>query len=162
MKELLQPGATPPTPPLSKPINEQAEQNMALLQLTIQHKFQTERGLSAGKEALIHSSASNISDGNLRLARLGEAAMKTSIIERLYLQGRATGENVASALDNLTINNLARISKEKGVDKLLVVGGPKPAVSDKMAAHLLQAICGAVYLDVGLDGLKSFMEQQGL
>jgi hypothetical protein len=67
-------------PPLAKEIFDQSEQNLAFLQTTIGYWFHTEKGREAARESIIHSSASNISDGNLRLARLGEAVMKTSLI----------------------------------------------------------------------------------
>ncbi|KAH8918085.1 hypothetical protein BT69DRAFT_1338520 [Atractiella rhizophila] len=147
---------------LEPSVMEKLAHNITLLQVILEYKFQTERGLDCGKEALLHSTATTLPEGNLRLARLGEVAMKTMGLERLYLEGNATGVNVTAQDHKFSIQNLCKISKEFALPSLIIVGNSKPGISDRMSAQVLQATLGAVYIDGRMEALERVMTRLGL
>lgn len=143
-------------------VSRQQDEYLILLETLLDYSFTTKKGVACAKEALTHSTATTLAEGNLRLARLGESVMKTNGLERLYLAGQANGMNVSSLEQKYTINNLSTISKSLDLQSLIITSGSKPSISDRMAAQVLQAVLAAVYVDGRMESLTPILLKNDL
>lgn len=112
--------------------------------------------------AFIHSSYSNEHriESNERLEFLGDAVIEFIITEVLYLEFHGK-EGDMSKIRSLIVSEkpLAEATTKLKLDKFLIKGVGESKNTTKSSAilcDLFEAVCGAVYLDGGLDSVKAF------
>lgn len=112
--------------------------------------------------AFIHSSYSNEHrvESNERLEFLGDAVIEFIITEILYLEFHGR-EGDMSKIRSLIVSEkpLAEATSKLGLDKFLIkgVGESKNTTrSNAILCDLFEAVCGALYLDGGLEAVKAF------
>ncbi len=128
----------------------------------IGYKFSSKKYLQT---AFIHSSFSNEHrvESNEKLEFLGDAVIEFIITEILYLQFRGK-EGDMSKIRSMIVSEkpLAEAITRLGLDKFLLkgVGESKNTTESKaVKCDLFEAICGAIYLDGGIDETRKFFER---
>ena len=127
----------------------------------IGYKFKSKKYLQT---AFIHSSFSNEHrvESNERLEFLGDAVIEFIITEILYLQFRGKEGDMSKIRAMLVSEKpLAEAIERLGLDKYLLKGvGESKNTNDSKAVKcdLFEAICGAIYLDGGMDEARNFFE----
>jgi ribonuclease-3 len=136
------------------------EETLQQIEQIIGYKFSNRNILS---KAFAHSSA--VDDrlfSNERLEFLGDAVLAAVICRTLferfpgYLEGDLT--KIKSML--VSRRTCARITKRLGLHKFLKVGkgmASSRALTNSLAASLLEAIIAAIYIDSGFDAASSFI-----
>lgn len=132
------------------PLLEQCQQSFG-------HRF---RSVPLLKAALVHASgADHRLASNERLEFLGDAILGAVICSLLYdrypdyLEGDLT--RVKSAV--VSRRTCARISRELGLDRFLVLGkgmGPADSAPESVLADMFESLVAAVYLDAGFDAAR--------
>lgn len=123
------------------------------------YKFKSKKLLQT---ALTHSSYSNEHkvESNEKLEFLGDAVIEFIITEILYKEfDGKEGELSKIRASVVSEKPLAEAVTKFGLDKFLVkgVGESRNATSSNATkCDLFEAICGAIYLDAGLDETKKF------
>lgn len=118
--------------------------------------------------ALTHSSRANESsgrpgDGNERLEFLGDAVLELVMSEYLYerLPESPEGELIKTRSYIVCESSLAGICKGIGLNELLMLGKGAAqsgsAKRDSIAADLMEAVIGAVYLDGGQEAARDLI-----
>lgn len=127
----------------------------------ISYKFKKKKYLQT---AFIHSSYSNEHrvESNERLEFLGDAVIEFIITEILYLQFQGR-EGDMSKIRAMVVSEkpLAETIDRLGLSKYLVkgVGESKNTTESKaVKCDLFEAICGAIYLDGGIESVKEFFQ----
>ena len=135
--------------------------NIAEIEKIIGYKFKSKRFIQT---AFIHSSYSNEHriESNERLEFLGDAVIEFIITEILYreFQGK---EGDMSKIRSMIVSErpLADAIEKLKLDTFLLkgVGESKNKLESKaMKCDLFEAICGAIYLDGGIENTKKFFE----
>ncbi len=127
----------------------------------IGYKFKNKNLL---RTALTHSSYSNEHrvESNERLEFLGDAVIEFIITEILYLEFRgAEGDMSKMRASVVSEKPLAEAVTNLGLDKYLIkgVGESKNTTESKaIKCDLFEAISGAIYLDGGMEEVKSFFQ----
>ena len=116
------------------------------------------------KTALTHSSYSNEhkeANNYERLEFLGDAVLELVISEYFYLNtDYKEGEMTKHRASYVCENALATYAKKIGLDKEILVGvGQKNNVNDTIIADTFEAVIGAIYLDLGFDVAKDYIER---
>ena len=114
-------------------------------------------------KALTHSST--VSDrllSNERLEFLGDAILALVICQVLFERFTGHLEGDLTKMKSMLVSReaCARISRQMGLQKFLKVGKgmtANRALSGSLAAGVLEAIVGAIYIDGGLDAARSFI-----
>lgn len=127
----------------------------------IGYKFKNKKYLQT---AFIHSSYSNEHgvESNEKLEFLGDAVIEFIITEILYLQFKGR-EGDMSKIRSMIVSEKPLA---EAVDKLLLskylvkgVGESKNTTESKaVKCDLFEAICGAIYLDGGIDSVRKFFQ----
>lgn len=127
----------------------------------IGYKFKSKKYLQT---AFVHSSYSNEHhvESNERLEFLGDAVIEFIITEILYLQFRGR-EGDMSKIRSMLVSEkpLSEAISKLGLDKFLLkgVGESRNTIESKaVKCDLFEAICGAIYLDGGIDETRKFFE----
>ena len=113
--------------------------------------------------ALCHSSFAheNKLESNERLEFLGDSVLGLVVSEKLFFDAKRAPEGKLSQMRSRIVSEepLAEIAKQKGFDKLLLlgVGESKNEPTRSMIADEMEAIIGAIYLDKGLEMAKEFV-----
>jgi ribonuclease-3 len=113
--------------------------------------------------ALTHSST--VSDrllSNERLEFLGDAILALVICQVLFERFTGHLEGDLTKMKSMLVSReaCARISRQMGLQKFLKVGKgmtANRALSGSLAAGVLEAVVGAIYIDGGLDAARSFI-----
>ncbi|MDD1746676.1 MAG: hypothetical protein LUQ16_02830 [Methanomassiliicoccales archaeon] len=96
-----------------------------------------------------------------RLEFLGDRVLELCVVDWLYQNRPSADEGeLSKELDwRVDETNLARVDKALRVRKALRLGPSLglDEVSDKMVADAVEALLGAIYLDVGLDAAQRFV-----
>ncbi|KAG9680772.1 hypothetical protein KCU95_g15282, partial [Aureobasidium melanogenum] len=104
-------------------------------------------------------------DGNKRLAIVGDTAMALAIARPWYEKDDTLGDWDSKRQRLLSNNNLARIAHETGFVECMVVNPRNPVqASTKLAANLVEAVIGAVWIDSNesIVAVRQAMEALGL
>ncbi|THX87720.1 hypothetical protein D6D05_02025 [Aureobasidium pullulans] len=104
-------------------------------------------------------------DGNKRLAIVGDAAMASAIAGPWYEQDDTLGAWDTKRQRLLSNANLARVAHETDLVGCMVVNPRNPVqASTKLAANLVEAVIGAVWLDSdeSMSAVRQVMETLGL
>ena len=113
--------------------------------------------------ALTHSSFSNEHKvlNYERLEFLGDAVLQLITSEYFYLNTELTeGEMSKLRASYVCEQALAEYSKKIGIDQNIKVGhGQEKDLNDTIIADCFESVLGAIYLDLGLDVAKSFVNQ---
>jgi ribonuclease-3 len=135
----------------------EADPLLDLCQQTFGHRF---GNIAILRAALVHASgADNRLASNERLEFLGDAILGAVICSLLfdrypdYLEGDLT--RVKSAV--VSRRTCARISRELGLDRFLVLGkgmGPADSAPESVLADMYESLVAAVYLDAGFDAAR--------
>ena len=132
-----------------------------MIENIIGYKFQDKKLLQT---ALTHSSYSNEHnvESNERLEFLGDAVIEFIISEILYREFSGNeGELSKIRAQVVSEKPLAEAVTKFGLDKYLLrgVGESKNTTESKaVRCDLYEAICGAIYLDGGIDETKKFFD----
>lgn len=127
----------------------------------IGYKFKNKKYLQT---AFIHSSYSNEHrvESNEKLEFLGDAVIEFIVTEILYLQFKGK-EGDMSKIRSMIVSEkpLAEAIDKLGLSNHLVkgVGESKNTPSKAVKCDLFEAICGAIYLDSGIDSTRAFFER---
>ncbi|KEQ73745.1 ribonuclease III, partial [Aureobasidium namibiae CBS 147.97] len=100
-------------------------------------------------------------DGNKRLAIVGDTAMALALARPWYKKDETLGDWDSQRQRLLSNNNLARVARESGLVDCMVVNPRNPVqASTKLAAALVEAIVGAVWIDSdeSIDAVRQVME----
>ncbi len=125
---------------------------------TVPHEFRDPALLEL---ALTHSSAGRERD-NERLEFLGDAALDLVIAEELFRAAGAElpeGEMTERKASVVSRKSLAEAAARIGLDQLVRLG---PGLQERVLprsvlANIYEAVLGAVYLDGGLEAVRSFV-----
>ncbi|KAI9739551.1 MAG: hypothetical protein M1834_006267 [Cirrosporium novae-zelandiae] len=104
-----------------------------------------------------------LAEGNKRLAIVGDAILRSALIETWYINGGAKVE-ADRKLQQIASNiNLNLVGRNKGLDSF-VQGNPSQGrvVAPRTMADTIEAVLGAVYLDGGMIHAKEAMTVLGL
>ena len=133
--------------------------NFSEVEKIIGYKFKTKKFLQT---ALTHSSYSNEHkvESNERLEFLGDAVIEFIITEKLYKEFKGK-EGDLSKVRAMVVSEkpLAEAIDKLGLEKYLVkgVGESRNVTASKaIKCDMFEAICGAIYLDAGIDEVKTF------
>lgn len=117
------------------------------------------------KTALTHSSYSNEHrvESNERLEFLGDAVIEFIITEILYLEFRGR-EGDMSKIRALLVSEkpLSEATQKLKLDQFILKGvgeSKNTTQSQAMLCDLFEAICGAIYIDGGIDEVKKFFNK---
>ena len=128
----------------------------------LSYKFKQRKYLQT---AFIHSSYSNEHrvESNERLEFLGDAVIEFIITEILYLQFQGK-EGDMSKIRSMIVSEkpLSEAIDKLGLGKYLLkgVGESKNTTESKaVKCDLFEAICGAIYLDGGMEKVKEFFQK---
>ncbi len=114
------------------------------------------------EQALTHRSAGSVN--NERLEYLGDAVLGMVIANRLYQRFPQASEGQLSRLRSLLVRRqtLAEIGAEIQLSKYLVMGAGELRAGgqsrDSTLADAVEAILGAVYLELGNDAVESLID----
>ena len=94
---------------------------------------------------------------------LGDAVLKTVLVDLLIKRGCKTREDITNKKKNLeSEEGLVKISRELGIGPLIVLGiGERKQKANEepyVLAETLEAVIGAIYLDGGYDISKTVIE----
>lgn len=133
--------------------------NFSEVEKIIGYKFKTKKLLQT---ALTHSSYSNEHrvESNERLEFLGDAVIEFIITEKLYKEFKGK-EGDLSKVRALVVSEkpLSDAIEKLGLDKHLIKGVGESRNTTKSKAincDMFEAVCGALYLDGGIDVVKQF------
>jgi ribonuclease-3 len=136
------------------------EEVLEQIEQTIDYKFSNRTLLT---KAFTHSSGvDNRLLSNERLEFLGDSVLAVVICQTLferfpgYLEGDLT--KIKSML--VSRRTCARLARGLGLHKLLLVGkgmNSSRALTSSLAAGVLEAIIGAIYIDGGFEAARSFL-----
>lgn len=133
--------------------------NLAEVEKIIGYKFKNKKLLLT---ALTHSSYSNEHrvESNERLEFLGDAVIEFIITETLYKEFKGK-EGDLSKIRAMIVSEkpLADAIDRLSLDKYLIkgVGESRNTTQSKaIKCDMFEAICGAIYLDDGIDSVKNF------
>lgn len=135
------------------------QENIKNVEEIIGYKFKNQKLLL---KALTHSSFSNEHkvESNERLEFLGDAVIEFIITERLYLEFKEKEGDLSKIRAMLVSEKpLAEAIDELGLEKYLLkgIGESKNTVSSKaVKCDMFEAIAGAIYLDGGIENVKTF------
>lgn len=135
--------------------------NIGEIEKILDYKFKNRKYLQT---AFVHSSFSNEHriESNERLEFLGDAVIEFIITEILYLQFRGKEGDMSKIRAMLVSEKpLAEAITRLELDKFLLKGvGESKNTNDSKAVKcdLFEAICGAIYLDGGIDEARKFFE----
>ena len=128
----------------------------------LSYKFKKKKILQT---AFVHSSYSNEHriESNEKLEFLGDAVIEFIITEILYLQFQGK-EGDMSKIRSLVVSEkpLSEAVDRLGLSKYLLkgVGESKNTTESKaVKCDLFEAICGAIYLDGGMENTKQFFQK---
>lgn len=113
--------------------------------------------------ALTHASiAENRLQSNERLEFLGDAILGVLVCDYLYAQYPDLLEGEMTKIKSAVVSRrmCAKITTELGLERLLALGkGMKvrPSLPSSLAAAVLEAVIGAIYLDAGMDRVQAFL-----
>lgn len=121
------------------------------------------------EEALTHASYINENKDkglkdNERLEFLGDAVLDIVISEILFKKFPLKTEGELTLMRSNLVNKktLAKVSREMSLSEFLFLGKGEEKNnarnSEKFQANVLEAIIGAIYLDLGFDKVKFFIE----
>lgn len=115
------------------------------------------------KMALTHSSYSNEHkgmDNYERLEFLGDAVLELATSEYFYLNTNyKEGEMTKHRACFVCENALATYARNIGLDKEILLGeGQKNNLNDTIIADVFEAVVGCIYLDLGFDVAKKFID----
>lgn len=131
-----------------------------LLQQSLGYEFHDLKLLST---ALTHSSYS--SDNNKRLSYLGDAVLRLTLSELLYMKHQHTDQKVLTQSRTHYENNvhLAAVARKLGIDAAMSVsrGARKDGggFSELALAGTLEAVLGAIYLDSDLETARAIVDE---
>lgn len=115
--------------------------------------------------AFVHSSYSNENkiESNERLEFLGDAVIEFIITEILYLEFNGK-EGDMSKIRSMIVSEkpLSEAAERLGLDKYILKGigeSKNLMVSKAVKCDLFEAVCGAIYLDSGIDETRKFFER---
>lgn len=107
--------------------------------------------------------ASVVAGGNMVLAQLGDAVIKVLLVEDRYLGGMIRKGDVQEEVNKyLSGGNLAKLCRQIGLSKLIILGSISQSIGEKMEESLLEAAMGCLYLDGGTRAVKRAMRHIGL
>ncbi|HEX42149.1 MAG TPA: ribonuclease III [Phycisphaerales bacterium] len=113
--------------------------------------------------ALMHSSAvdSRLAS-NERLEFLGDSILAAVVCEQLFRRFRKYLEGSLTKVKSMLVSRTtcAAVCQELGLDRFLVVGKgmtSRRALAGSLAAGMLEAVIGAVYLDGGFEAARAFI-----
>jgi len=136
------------------------EETLRQVEQIIGHKFSDSNLLA---KALTHSSvASERILSNERLEFLGDAILGLVICQVLFERFAGHMEGDLTKMKSMLVSReiCAQISRQLGLQKFLKVGKgmiANRALSGSLAAGVLEAVIGAIYLDGGLDTVQNFI-----
>ena len=125
----------------------------------IGYKFKTKKLLL---RALTHSSYSNEHkvESNERLEFLGDAIIEFIITEKLYKEFKGKEGDLSKTRAMIVSEKpLAEAVDRLGLDKYLIkgVGESRNTTQSKaIKCDMFEAVCGAIYIDGGIDEVKKF------
>ena len=123
-----------------------------------------------------------MADGNLRLALLGDAALKLVLVEHGYEKNASRGKSTIAVLETARCwnklmsypglitdivgsfgsnANLEQVGRLNGIDALVNVN-QRARVSQEIVAGTVEAVIGAVYLDGGIEHVPGVLWHLGL
>ena len=117
--------------------------------------------------AFRHSSASErpskkLPQNNERLEFLGDAILGTIVAEYLYQQYPEKDEGFLTSMRSKIVSrtNLNEISRELGIQKLVISNLDKKKPAKSLGGDTLEALIGAIYLDKGMTSAKAFVHKK--
>ncbi len=114
-------------------------------------------------EAITHASSSNIRLNSYeRMEFLGDSILGFVVCEYLFQTHPDWLEGQLTKIKSVVVSRqtCARIGYELGIDDFLVVGkgiGNRGPVPDSLLANAFESIVAAVYLDGGMESVKTFL-----
>lgn len=133
--------------------------NLSEVEKIIGYKFKTKKLLI---RALTHSSYSNEHrvESNERLEFLGDAIIEFIITEKLYREFKGKEGDLSKTRAMIVSEKpLAEAVDRLGLDKYLIkgVGESRNTTQSKaIKCDMFEAICGAIYIDGGIEEVKKF------
>lgn len=121
--------------------------------------------------AIKHTSVSKenkigIKESNERLEFLGDAVLDLVVGEYIFKKFPAKDEGFLTEIRSRIVNaeSLSALSKKLGVDKLVEIEKPKNAHQSFRYVYgdALEAMVGAIYLDLGFKACQNFIEKKML
>lgn len=117
--------------------------------------------------AFRHSSASErpskkLPQNNERLEFLGDAILGTIVADYLYQQYPEKDEGFLTSMRSKIVSrsNLNEISRELGIQDLVVSNLDKKKPAKSLGGDTLEALIGAIYLDKGIASAKIFVHKK--
>lgn len=131
--------------------------DLALAEEAIGHRFRDQELL---KTCFTHKSYSNARGGenNERLEFLGDAVIELCITEKLYKSlPEAEGRLTELRQKYVSQTALEQAAERAGIKRFLRYSGGENNVGGKTASNLFEAVVGGLYLDGGLEVVRSFL-----
>ncbi len=119
------------------------------------------------KQALLHKSvmhrnAKGKPINNERLEFLGDAILDATVGDIVYqhFPGKREGFLTNTRSKLVQRDTLNKLSKEMGIDKLVLSSGHSSSHNSYMSGNAFEALVGAMYLDRGYDACMSFIKKR--
>lgn len=153
-----QPSPAMPDPDPSGP--SPAERRLAACEEAVGWRFRDPVLL---RKALTHASAtSDRLSSNERLEFLGDAVLEIVVCESLFRSRPDLNEGALTAIKSIAVSreSLARAAERLGLGECLILGrgmtGRLP-LPDSVLADVFEAVAAALYLDAGLEEVRTFI-----
>ena len=125
------------------------------------------RNIEYYKQALMHKSIAHRNEkgrqvNNERLEFLGDAVLDAVVGDIVFrhFEGKKEGFLTNTRSKLVQRETLNRLSKEMGIDQLVVSSGQSSSHNSYMGGNAFEALVGAVYLDRGYNACMRFMQKR--
>jgi ribonuclease-3 len=144
--------------------NTEESTRLAPLERQLGHRFK-QRGLLS--HALTHKSSlrpetADWTDSNERLEFLGDAVLDILVTEHLYTRYPDRSEGQLSKIKSLVVSRkiLGRLAVDCGIGPFMIMGASeKKNIRHSVLSNAFEALLGALYLDAGLDCVRTFLHK---
>ena len=143
--------------------------NLSLFQKLIDYRFNDELILRRALTRLAYAKENSLPENDYMdaYATLGDAVIDVVVIERLVIVNKDHDKGVITTkkTDLVNMTRLRNLASGLGLQNYVLWGkGEKHQhiwTSGRVLAESVEAICGAMYLDGGIDAVREFLDKTG-
>lgn len=132
-----------------------------IITYTAKSKYHLLNALNASGCLISHNNTTYSIPHNSGLAVLGDARMAGVLCKWWWGKSPKAHKGQWTQIRHDKCGNgfLAQLGREKGLHECIILSPGAIVVSDKMVATLIEALCGAIYLDGGEEELERVMRK---
>ncbi len=110
-------------------------------------------------KSMVNSNKSEYSESNERLEFLGDSILSSAVSEHIFTIYPSMDEGELSNLRSKIVsrNNLNKVAQDLAIPQLVIAHVNETAMKTSVQGNALEALIGAVYLDLGYKKAKEFV-----